>query len=91
MAPRPTALAAWIADEARERGLTLAVARRASWPTGWAARVTEGDVERRFLSRIASGELDKLALRHAIDDGPVTADDVRALVAADRRRARSGH
>jgi DNA polymerase III delta subunit len=26
-------------------------------------------------------ELDKLALRHAVDEGPVTADDVRALVA----------
>ena len=33
------------------------------------------------MSRIASGELDKLALRHAIDEGPVTAEDVRALVA----------
>src|SRR6185436_8318024 len=45
------------------------------------SRVTEGDVDRRYLSRIASGELDKLALRHAIDGGPVTADDVNALVA----------
>jgi DNA polymerase III delta subunit len=33
------------------------------------------------LSRTASGELDKLELRHAIDEGPVTPQDVRALVA----------
>lgn len=45
------------------------------------ARVTDGDVDRRFLSRVASGELDKLALRHALDGGPVTIDDVRGLVA----------
>jgi DNA polymerase III delta subunit len=45
------------------------------------ARVTEGDVDRRYLSRIASGELDKLALRHAVDEGPVTPEDVRSLVA----------
>jgi DNA polymerase III delta subunit len=43
--------------------------------------VTQGDVERRYLSRIASGELDKLGLRHAIDGGAVTTDDVEALVA----------
>jgi DNA polymerase III delta subunit len=45
------------------------------------SRVTESDVDRRFLTRIASGELDKLTLRHAIDGGPVTAADVQALVA----------
>ena len=43
--------------------------------------MTEGDVDRRYLSRTASTELDKLELRHAIDEAPVTAEDVRALVA----------
>jgi DNA polymerase III delta subunit len=81
MAPRPTALAAWITDEARERGLVLAGGAARELADRLGARVTEGDVERRYLSRIASGELDKLELRHAVDEGPVTPDDVRALVA----------
>jgi DNA polymerase-3 subunit delta len=81
MAPRPTALAAWIADESRDRGLALATGAARELADRLGARVTEGDVDRRFISRIASGELDKLALRHAIDEGPVTAEDVRALVA----------
>jgi DNA polymerase III delta subunit len=81
MAPRPTALAAWITDEARDRGLALAGGAARELADRLGARVTEGDVDRRFLSRIASGELDKLQLRHAVDEGPVTADDVRALVA----------
>ncbi len=81
MAPRPTALAAWITEEARDRGLVLATGAARELADRLGARVTEGDVERRFLSRIASGELDKLGLRHAVDEGPVTAEDVRALVA----------
>lgn len=81
MAPRPTALAAWITDEAKERGLVLAGGAARELADRLGARVTEGDVDRRFISRIASGELDKLELRHAIDEGPVTAEDVRALVA----------
>lgn len=81
MAPRPTGLASWVTEEARERGLVLAAGAARELADRLGARVTEGDVDRRFLSRIASGELDKLALRHAVDEGPVTADDVRALVA----------
>jgi DNA polymerase III delta subunit len=81
MAPRPTALAGWITDEARDRGLVLAGGAARELADRLGARVTEGDVDRRFLSRIASGELDKLGLRHVVDEGPVTADDVRALVA----------
>ncbi len=81
MAPRPTGLAAWITDEARERGLVLAGGAARELADRLGARVTEGDVDRRFLSRLASVELDKLALRHIVDEGPVTADDVRALVA----------
>jgi len=81
MAPRPTALAAWITDEARDRGLALAGGAARELADRLGARVTEGDVDRRYLSRTASGELDKLELRHAIDEGPVTPEDVRALVA----------
>jgi DNA polymerase III delta subunit len=81
MAPRPTALAAWITDEARERGMVLAGGAARELADRLGARVTEGDVDRRFLSRIAAGELDKLALRHVVDEGPVTAEDVRDLVA----------
>jgi len=81
MAPRPTGLAAWIETEARDRGLRLGSGAARELADRLGARVTDGDVERRHLTRIASGELDKLALRHAIDDGPVTPDDVRALVA----------
>ena len=81
MAPRPTSLGAWIETEARDRGLSLAPGAARALADRLGSRVTEGDVERRYLSRIASGELDKLALRHALDGGPVTADDVQALVA----------
>ena len=81
MAPRPTALSAWITDEARDRGLVLAGGAARELADRLGARVTEGDVDRRYLSRIASGELDKLELRHAVDEGPVTPEDVRALVA----------
>ena len=80
-APRPSALGAWIESEARDRGLPLAPGAARALADRLGSRVTEGDVDRRYLSRIASGELDKLALRHAIDGGPVTADDVHALVA----------
>ncbi len=81
MAPRPGALGAWIETEARERGLSLAPGAAREVADRLGARVTDGDVDRRFLSRIASNELDKLALRHAVDGGPVTVDDVRGLVA----------
>jgi DNA polymerase III delta subunit len=81
VAPKPSGLGAWIADEARERRLNLGPGAARELAERLGARVTEGDVDRRFLSRIASGELDKLALRHALDEGPVTPDDVGALVA----------
>lgn len=80
-APRPTALGAWIDREARERGLVLAPGAARELADRLGSRVTEGDVDRRYLSRTASNELDKLGLRHAVDGGPITADDVSALVA----------
>lgn len=81
MAPPPSGLGAWIDREAQDRGLPLAPGAARALADRLGGRVTEGDVDRRYLSRIASGELDKLALRHAIDGGPVTAEDVEALVA----------
>ena len=80
MAPRPTALGAWIETEARDRGLALATGAARELADRLGSRVTEGDVDRRHLSRIASMELDKLALRHVDDGAPITPDDVRALV-----------
>lgn len=77
----PNALGAWIASEARERRLELAPGAAKALADRLGARVTDGDVDRRHLSRIASGELDKLALRHAIDGGPISVEDVEALVA----------
>ncbi len=81
MAPRPAAIGAWIEAEARRRGMTLAPGAAREIADRLGARVTDGDVDRRYLTRIASGELDKLTLRHAVDGQPVTVDDVRSLVA----------
>lgn len=81
MAPRPTALGAWIEAEARDRGLSLAPGAAREIAERLGSRVTEGDVDRRFLSGVASMELDKLALRHVDDGKPVSVEDVRALVA----------
>ena len=80
-APRPSALGSWVEAEARDRGMSLAPGAAQELGDRLGSRVTEGDVDRRFLSRIASGELDKLALRHVLDGGPVTPEDVRDLVA----------
>jgi DNA polymerase III delta subunit len=76
----PHRLGAWIEDEARERGLQLDAGAARELAERLGSRVTEGDVDRRHLTRIASTELDKLALRHAVDGGPVRVEDVRELV-----------
>jgi len=81
IAPRPTALGAWIEAEARDRGLAMAPGAAREVGERLGSRVTEGDVDRRFLSRVASMELDKLALLHVADGRPVTVEDVRAMVA----------
>jgi competence protein ComEC len=80
-APQPASLGSWIEAEARERGIALASGAARDLAERLGSRVTEGDVDRRSLSRIASTELDKLALRHALDGGPITTEDVRDLVA----------
>jgi DNA polymerase-3 subunit delta len=77
----PQRLDAWIEEEARDRRLALGPGAARELADRLGSRVTEGDVERRHLTRIASTELDKLALRHAIDGALVSVDDVRALVA----------
>jgi DNA polymerase-3 subunit delta len=81
MAPRPTGLGAWLESEARERGLSLAPGASRALAERLGSRVTDGDVDRRHLTRIATTELDKLALLHVDDKEPITPDDVRALVA----------
>jgi len=76
--PRGPALAGWIEAEARQRGLALGTgtARLIAERVGGA--VSEGDAERRYQTRLASMELDKLALYR--DGSAITVDDVRALV-----------
>lgn len=81
MAPRPSGLATWLETEARERGIALDRGAARELADRLGSRVTDGDVDRRHLSRIASNELEKVALRHALDGGPVTVADVQALVA----------
>jgi len=78
-APRQDALASWIELRARERSIRLAggVARELATRVGGFVR--EGDVERQQQGRVAVMELEKLALRHAVDE-PVTVEDVQALV-----------
>ena len=78
--PPPSALAAWLEREAKDAGIALAPGTAIELANRLGARITESDIDRRFLSRIASGELEKLALRHALDGGPITAEDVRELV-----------
>lgn len=78
-APREGALAGWIEAEARDRGLTLAPGASKALAERIGGFVRETDTERSHQTRLASMELDKLALyRHPEPIGP---DDVRALVA----------
>jgi DNA polymerase III delta subunit len=78
-APREGALANWIEQRARERGITLASGAARELATRVGGFVREGDVDRRHQGRLAVGELEKLALRR--DPGePITVTDVQALV-----------
>lgn len=76
--PRKGALGGWIENEARQRGLQLGpgAAKTLAERIGG---LVEADVDRRYLTRIATLELDKLALYR--DGAPISADDVTALVA----------
>jgi DNA polymerase III delta subunit len=76
--PRRGALAGWIETEARAMNLLLApgAAKALAERIGG---LVEADVERRYLTRVASLELDKLALYRG--SAPITTQDVEALVA----------
>ena len=77
--PRLGALPGWIEAEARRRGLQLAPGTAKALVVRIGGLIDINDIERGHLTRIASMELDKLALYRA--GAQVTADDVRALVA----------
>lgn len=77
--PRRGALSGWIEAEARRRDLKLAPGAARAMAERIGGLIDLNDIERRHLTRIASMELDKLALYRA--GAPVTPDDVRALVA----------
>jgi DNA polymerase III delta subunit len=79
-APREGGLAAWIEARARERGVELQPGAARELATRVGAFVREGDVDRRNQGRLAVMELEKLATYRS-GGGPVTADDVGALVA----------
>jgi DNA polymerase III delta subunit len=77
--PKGGALTGWIEGEARERGLTLAPGSAKLLAERIGGNVQEGDAERRYQTRTASVELDKLALYRG--GAPIGPDDVTALVA----------
>ncbi|HEU4672495.1 MAG TPA: DNA polymerase III subunit delta [Candidatus Limnocylindrales bacterium] len=77
-APAEGRMAAAIEAEARRQGVRLESGAAQELATRVGAGVREGDVDRRQMSARAAAELAKLALYRP--DGPVTRDDVRALV-----------
>ena len=77
--PREGALAGWIEAEARERGLALAPGAATTLAERVGGFVREADAERANQTRIASMELDKLALYRG--SASIEPDDVHALVA----------
>ena len=77
--PREGALAGWIEAEARDRGVVLGPGAAKTLAERVGGFVREADAERAHQTRIASMELDKLALYRG--SAPIEADDVPALVA----------
>jgi DNA polymerase III delta subunit len=77
--PKAGELAGWIEAEARERALILAAGAARELALRIGGFVTDNDAERRNQTRMAALELDKLALYRGTE--PVSAEDVRALVA----------
>jgi DNA polymerase III delta subunit len=78
-APKAGALAGWVEAEARDRGLHLGPGAAKALAERVGGFVTEGDAERTQQTRLASMELDKLALYRGT--APITSDDVAALTA----------
>jgi DNA polymerase-3 subunit delta len=78
-APKAGELAGWIEREAGERGMRLAPGAAKELATRLGGFVVDNDADRRNQTRLASHELDKLALYRPTE--PVSVDDVRALAA----------
>lgn len=78
-APKKGTMTSWILDRAAERGIRLEPPAAVELASRVGAFVEEGDVDRRAMARLASSELDKLALYRGSE--PVRVEDVRALVA----------
>jgi DNA polymerase III delta subunit len=82
LAPRRGELQAWIRGRARELGIEIEPRAAAVLAERIGGAVAESDVERGEQTRIANGELDKLATHAA--GSPIVAADVEALVADTR-------
>ncbi|HET7520387.1 MAG TPA: DNA polymerase III subunit delta [Candidatus Limnocylindria bacterium] len=82
LAPRRGELQAWIRGRARDGGVELEPRAAAMLAERVGGTVAETDVERGEQTRIAAGELEKLATYAS--GRPITADDVEALVADTR-------
>lgn len=78
-APRQGNLAGWLANVARDRGVRLERDAAVELARRVGGFVSEGDVDRQRQGSLAVAELDKLVLYRGSE--PITADDVRALVA----------
>lgn len=79
VAPKEGAMARWIEERARERGIALAPGAAELLARKIGAFVREGDVDRRRQGQLAIAELEKLALFRL--EGPIRREDVDALVA----------
>ena len=77
-APQTGEMVGWVSARAAELGMTLDRDAAKELATRVGAFVTEGDIDRQRMGALAVGELEKLSLYRP--DGPVTIDDVRALV-----------
>jgi len=69
----------WISDRAQELDITMAPGASRLLAERVGAYVREGDVDRRRMSELANGELEKLALYRP--NGTVAREDIDALVA----------
>lgn len=77
-APRAGELVGWVSARAAELGMTVEPAAARELATRVGAFVKEGDVDRQRMGALAVSELEKLSLYRT--DGPVTVEDVCALV-----------
>lgn len=74
-----TSMTGWIEGEAKHREVQLARGTARALAERIGGLVSQGDIERRHQTRVASMELEKLALYRGTT--PITPDDVTALVA----------